>query len=132
MPYSPQLIYLMSQHPLSIVCTSPMPSLHCSYLLDFTTLHDTQQAHPPSPMHRDTLVSSHPHIISPTYPSPSSSSRSPSSDGDGGETSSAGHGSGSASSSRSSSPHLHFPVSSLRRQYASHNLHRQPATLVIP
>ena len=39
MPYSPQLIYHMSQHPLSIVCTSPMPSLHCSYPLDFTTLH---------------------------------------------------------------------------------------------
>ena len=39
-----------------------MPSFHCSYLLDFTTLHDTQQAHPPSPMHRETLISSHPHI----------------------------------------------------------------------
>ena len=64
--------------------------------------------------------------------SPSFPSRSPSSDGDGGETSSADLGSSGASASRSSSPISISPFHPRRHQHASHNLHCQPAALVIP
>ena len=78
MPYSPQLIYQMSQHPLSIVCTSPMPSLHWPYPFLFVNfIHYKQPI--PSPcsipftrmlIPMPTPLSKPPHVHPPPFLSP--------------------------------------------------------------